>query len=641
MDKQSLCLSYLMGEATAEQTAELSAWIASSPENAQAFALLAAQDAFLSTAVAKHCNPADEPLTLLEELAELDRMSEPAQLVDVTETVLERQRLEKERLRLEAERKNEQEHDAKGKAHLSIVIPKAVVWLGLAAAVALAATLLFYVTPPSERPTEIATPSDPKVAPPNVRPVFATLLRELNAKWDDAGDQPGLLREGEHRLLTGMVELELLSGTRVVLEAPASFVLTGTNKMGVNQGRVVAFVPSTSSGFILDTPNARFTETGGRLSSRSELNFSTASRKTNTSLKVSSNFSHCIMDAATNADVSQCFAQTTLVSMQATERGTEFGVHVDRDHQTRVQVFRGEIYATPLTGHKPAGNPMPIVEAEAAVIATSDEEIVFVSFDEQAFNRELITRLSLADMMMGGDGTTSRQNIGLHALTGQHIRNVAGNKALIGLVSSERAEVVRSSPYVSRVFIPSKDGRIGGLPTGLSLPDLPQTNGIGYGVIWSGAEMPGVDDSNPIAIPTKLPGYNFVGAGQQALVMHTNSGVVIDLDAIRMMNPGFEIVSVHAIVGNASGPGDPDAETIFRCEFLAYLDSESAMRRTFLRSDPDELRVAYLDLEIHEDNRYLTLVSADGGDGNHQDWLIVGDPVVVLRPLKKHHPDFQ
>lgn len=641
MDKKSLCLSYLMDEASREEIAELSAWIAESPENAQQFALLAAQDAYLSTAIAQCSKATQQSPTLLEELAELERMSEPAQLVDVTEMVLERQRHDEDRLRdAQASAKQADVGKASNRRQMIVVIPKAAVWLGLAAAVMLAATVLFYVLPPSDGPHEIASPPDTKQINPNAGPAFAAVVRGLDTRWESNENASGLLRQGEHTITEGMVELELLSGTRVVIEAPATFVLTDINQMELRNGRVVASVPRSGTGFILDTPNARFVETAVRLGSRIDLGHNVFTRQASASLSVSTDVSRCVIDASFNENRNLCFDTVSLVNVSPNHRETEFGVYVDGDIQTRVQVFRGEILTSPMIDRKPAGDPIPVAQSEAAVITHGGTGVALVDFDEMAFKREITTRLSLADMMMGGDGTTGRQNIGLHPLTGQYMRNVSTNSALVGLISTGRAQPVPRNDYITSVFIPSKDGRLEGLPSGLSLPNLPQTTGVGYGVIWSGAEMPSVTVRYPIGIPTKLPGYNFVGAGQQALVMHTNCGVVIDLDAVRRMNPDYEIVAVQAVTGNASGPSEAGGEADFRSEFLTYLDSELAMRSTFVRSNPDELRVAHIDLSVHASNRYLTFVSTDGGDGNHQDWVILGDPVVILKPIERSTNDF-
>ncbi|MBX2850518.1 MAG: NPCBM/NEW2 domain-containing protein [Phycisphaeraceae bacterium] len=605
MDSRVLCLRYLMGDASPEEVSALSAWIVASPENAQVFALLAAQDAYFAVAVANQCKPRGQDSLLLEELSALERDAGPAQLVDLTDRVEERERLEKQQKR--AARKNKQDNHpqrATRKQQVVLTIPKAAVWVGLAAAVALAASLLFYLSEPNRDQNRAASSPDSEQATPAPPPVFAAVVRSLDAQWKGDEDLSDYLRQGRHTLTQGMVELELLSGTRVVVESPATFVLTDINMMDMLDGRAVVDVPKASTGFILDTPSARFVETGGQYS-----------------------FDH---GAATGV---------VRVSTLQTTRNTEFGVFVYGDTQTKVQVYRGEIQATTLHNREAISEPVTLVETQSALIAAGVPPKT-IDFDQLAFKREITTELDLADLVMGGDGTTGRKNVGLHLLTGQYTRQVAGNQALVGLISTGRPQPVPASPYVTGVFIPSKDGQLSGLPIGLTLPNLPETNGIGYGVIWSGAMMPSVTAQYDTSIPAKLPGYNFVGAGQPAMVMHTNAGLIIDLDAIRSQYPGFEVVSFQAVVGNASGRTEDEAADASRSEFLVYLDSDPAMRSTFVRSAPDDERVAKIDLSLYASNRYLTLVSTDGGDNNHQDWIVLGDPTVVLQPLENLTPDF-
>lgn len=611
MDNRALCLLYLMGEASEEEVAALSEWIAESPEHAEAFALLAAQDAYLSTAVARACKPERPPADLLQELAALEQASSPAQLVDLTDEVMQSQRLARQK----QQELKRQAKPNRPDQQLLLIIPKAVVWAGLAAAVALAATLLFYVTDNGEGPGEVVEQPDPDRQQPVDLPTFAVVIRSLDARWETGGDPSGYLREGNHTLSQGMVEIKLLSGTTVVLEAPVSFVLTGINTMGVLNGRAVADVPRSGAGFTLDTPSARFVETAGQYNT--------------------------LEPDRTNARVLGWQTNRRLVSVSSIQsrQHTEFGVHVDGTRQTHVQVFSGEVQANPLDDGEIAGTPFTLGDEASAVIAPGTTPTL-VDFDALAFQRDITTRLSLTDMVMGGDGTTQRQNVGLHPLTGQMMRRVEGNQSLIGLVSPGRAQPVPGSSYVSAVFIPSQDGHLQGLPAGLTLPSLPETNGYGFGVIWSGDEMPSIMPEQDNAIPARLPGYNFAGSGQQAMVMHTNCGLIIDLDAVRAAYPGFEIIAIKAVAGNASPRVEAGSKADFKSEFLVYLDSELVVRSTFLSSAPDDQRVAPIDLSVHASDRYLTLVSADGGDGNHRDWVVLGDPVIVLKPLLNPEIDF-
>ncbi|XAM00348.1 hypothetical protein OT109_02955 [Phycisphaeraceae bacterium D3-23] len=91
-----------------------------------------------------------------------------------------------------------------------VVIPKVVAWLGLAAAIALAALLVVQLNPPAApmpRPSaQVAPDRTPEARAFGSAPVLATLVRTLDARWDDdaASWSGGTgLRRGEHRLSAG------------------------------------------------------------------------------------------------------------------------------------------------------------------------------------------------------------------------------------------------------------------------------------------------------------------------------------------------------------------------------------------------------------------------------------------------------
>lgn len=612
MDNRMLCLLYLMGEESPEETDALSEWILEDPRNAEAFALLVYQDVCLHSVADKYCRPVEEQADLLEELAAIEEASAPTQVVDLTYQVEAQRQLEQQQS-LEAKRRAHVESYKPRKPRV-LVIPRTIVWIGLAAAIAIAATLLLELSGPDDVPAILTETPKHSEYEPVVRPALAALVRSLDARWRAGGDETGYLRKGSHTLSEGLVELKLLNGTQVIIEAPATIELTGINSMGVLDGRAVLTVPRASTGFIVETPTARLIESGNQFSlNRQEQPF--------------------------QCDIGNTCARLVLVNNIKGDQNTEFGVHVDRNRQTHIQVFAGQVTATSITEGEALGEPIPLLEAQSAVIAKGSAPQL-VPFDELAFKREITTRLSLADMVMGGNGKTQRQDMGLHPLTGQYIRQIKGNSSFVGLVSTGRAQPVPGSEYVARAFIPSQDGRLGGLPAGLSLPNLPETNGTGYGVIWSGDEMPNIVPDDHGTVPTALPGYNFAGAGQQAMVMHTNSGFIVDLDAVRATYPGFEIVRVQAVAGNSSGRVEAGSVSDSRSEFYVYRDSELAMHSTFIRSAPDNQRIATIDLSLHASDRYLTFASTDGGDGNHQDWIVLGNPLIVLKPVSNTNLNF-
>lgn len=458
-----------------------------------------------------------------------------------------------------------------------VVIPKALVWLSLAAVLGLIATVVTVLNPPSSPVTVTENPprtADRQRTPP---PVVATLVRTLDARWVDNTDawQGRLgLRQGEHQLAEGLVEIEFAEGTRVVLEAPVSFKLTGTNAMELADGRLVAHVPPSGYGFTVDTPTARIVD-----------------------------------------------------------YGTEFGVEADGYRETQVHVFQGEVRAAARVEGTVVGDPVPLLTEQAASIDAGGASIARIDFD-MAFERRVAKRLDLADMIVGGDGTTGRRDVGIHPLTGAMAREIGSASDAMIMLGTGEARPVPGSPFVARVFIPSTDGTLSGLPTGLELPGLPRTNGVGFGLLWCGEQLPTQTPNPATPVTNNIAGYDFDGPDHQSLIMHANVGLVIDLDAIRDANPGMRIAGVSAVVCNTAGQNPVDAGVPLRSEFLVFLDNGLAAQERFDSTDPPSRHAVELDVQIAEGQRYLTLVSADGGDENHRDWLVVGDPVITLEPIE-------
>ena len=123
-------------------------------------------------------------------------------------------------------------------------------------------------------------------------PVFvASFVRGVDCTWAE-GQFPksaGLhLRQGEQiALRSGLAEIALRSGARLIIEGPAVLQLAAANAVQLDSGSLVSTVPPPAQGFTVDTPTARIVD-----------------------------------------------------------RGTEFGVYVDAEQATEMQVFTGHVEVT-------------------------------------------------------------------------------------------------------------------------------------------------------------------------------------------------------------------------------------------------------------------------------------------------------
>jgi hypothetical protein len=203
----------------------------------------------------------------------------------------------------------------------AIVTPKRLLFAGTGVLVLSVAAVLvwFRVSPPQPKPPEF----------------FATLTRATDCVWDGpTAARPGdRLAAGPLKLREGTAEIKLDNGVELLIEAPASIELVDAGNSALATGRIVARVPPTATGFVVDTPKAR-----------------------------------------------------------VVDLGTEFGVFVDPDRETIVQVFAGTVVAE-LKNSDPSGNrSRRLVAGQTVRIdASGVVELQKVLFSHERFLRTFTT----------------------------------------------------------------------------------------------------------------------------------------------------------------------------------------------------------------------------------------------------------
>jgi len=164
---------------------------------------------------------------------------------------------------------------------------------------------------------------------------LATLTRATDCAWDgptrpQTGDR---LTAGPLDLRKGTAEIKLTSGVDLLVEAPAKLELVDVGNSVLRMGRLVVRVPATARGYAVDTPKAK-----------------------------------------------------------VVDLGTEFGVDVQADGETVVQVFAGSVVAE-LKRPGPSGKrSRRLVAGETVHIAASDTvELQRVAFSPERFLRTFST----------------------------------------------------------------------------------------------------------------------------------------------------------------------------------------------------------------------------------------------------------
>lgn len=96
---------------------------------------------------------------------------------------------------------------------------------------------------------------------------FATLEQTRAALWE-SGDLPtadeSRLTRGTLRLAEGLATLKFDSGAEVVMEAPATLILTDAMNCELTQGTAVSDIPDSALGFRIKTPSADVVDYGTR-----------------------------------------------------------------------------------------------------------------------------------------------------------------------------------------------------------------------------------------------------------------------------------------------------------------------------------------------------------------------------------------
>lgn len=144
-----------------------------------------------------------------------------------------------------------------------VVIPKAIVWLGLAAAIGLAATV--FVTTTSSRPT-VSTPPVVEAEPEaTASRVVAHVVGSVDVVWADGfalRRGTALLVGDTVRLESGFAELLSAGGTRVILEGPCDLRASSDRRMTLRLGRLVADTSASDVLFTITTPRGDVVDMG-------------------------------------------------------------------------------------------------------------------------------------------------------------------------------------------------------------------------------------------------------------------------------------------------------------------------------------------------------------------------------------------
>ena len=91
----------------------------------------------------------------------------------------------------------------------------------------------------------------------------AVLTKALETRWEGSGPAVGsVLPKGRLAFESGVIQVEFFSGARVILEGPADFELVSSNEGYCRHGKLRAFVPPQAQGFTIRTADLKLVDRG-------------------------------------------------------------------------------------------------------------------------------------------------------------------------------------------------------------------------------------------------------------------------------------------------------------------------------------------------------------------------------------------
>ena len=317
------------------------------------------------------------------------------------------------------------------------------------------------------------------------------------------------------------------------------------------------------------------------------------------------------------------FAITTPTAV-VTDLGTEFGVEVNESGWTVTRVFRGIVEVQPATeGDRPRGVPIQLrANQSVQVVVGKDGKrpvVLRISDQPQGFVRRLVPSSKLVDLLdivAGGNGAGHRRERGIDPSSGMEDANFLGS-----LHTTDHK--YHPSPYfelIDGVFVPEGSRGPVQLDSAGHKFNLPGTLGQSAGSIWARAY-----DVWPESLKTDINywahcgkfGDDFMPQRRGLLAMHSNVGLTFSLDAIRRAREGRQFNRFRATAGK-------DKSTL--ADLWVFIDGRLAWSALHLT---DASGVKQINVPIRPEDRFLTLVSTDGGEqviGG--DWTVFGDPVL-------------
>jgi hypothetical protein len=473
----------------------------------------------------------------------------------------------------------------------------------LAATVILGIGLVIGAVTHVSRPAQIVRQSAPLLSPLSPLPSVVGQITGMvdcgfvaDSKTKDLRPKIAVSLGDKFALRSGLMEITYHTGARVILQGPVTYAVESPAGGFLSVGKLTARVEDSkpkAQGPKTEDPNPK----------------------------------------SPNLQISKFIVRTPTAVV--TDLGTEFGVDVSRSGETTSHVFRGSIRVqrTDING-KVEPNGRILSENETVRVEgtlASRQIVVLRTFTPSHFTRQMpgqkIRFFDLVDAVAGGDGFSNRAEMGIDPVNGQAVSlpDRQERRAEGFPIGDRRYHRVAGVPFVDGVFVP--DGSHGPVQTdsaGHRFEDCPATSNQSPGVICATSEK-----AAP-AIPKQytLGNVNYAASGHRAILLTSNKGITFDLDAMRKANPGWRLLRFRAMAGSTETFSAAGRSAL--TDLMVVVDGQPRFKRREINSFNGAFSVT---VPIRDDERFLTLIATDGGDGVMCDWLLLGDPRIEMRSI--------
>ena len=314
-----------------------------------------------------------------------------------------------------------------------------------------------------------------------------------------------------------------------------------------------------------------------------------------------------------------------------TDLGTEFGVEVGQAGTTISQVFRGVVMVQ-LVGDNGQTRDVVLREGQSACVE-KDKAAGGVRFvppgavvAPPAFVRRIVEPpklLDLLDVVAGGDGTGNHRHRGINPVSGASCPEFTDQ----WLLGDQQYHSVGWHRLIDGVFVPK--GGAGAVQldsAGHVFTGFAETSGVTWGEIWSRSADFKPEEHTKCWIYLVGRRQELTPEGRGVLGLHANAGITFDLAAMRKAYAAVRPAHFQATGAIADArPWNPAADGM--ADVWLFVDGQLKFQRRGIRPRDGTFR---LDVQIGPNDRFLTLVSTDGGNGPVCDWVVFGDPALQM-----------